>query len=185
MTGFGDGLIISEISENISMEDLLNLLSFLKYKAKEGNKPYIRFNLQENSPVSKKLINLGAKCEGRYGWQVKIHNPLGFLNKIKSSLENRVLNSETKDGIYQISFGSGAINIVIKDKKITSINSDELEANHTIFIPRDLFEPLVLGFKSFSELEYCRPDLRPFTQEGRSFINTIYPKRDSWLYNIW
>ena len=70
-----------------------NLLVFLKKKAQERDKLYIRLNLHNESNASKMSISMGAKKGNPYAWQVKIPNKMKFLKKIKPILEGRIRKS--------------------------------------------------------------------------------------------
>ena len=64
--GFGEGLIVSEISESVSDDGLISLLAFCKKKCGERDKPYIRLNLSRESTAAKTAISF----EGG-GWKMR------------------------------------------------------------------------------------------------------------------
>ncbi len=185
--GFGDGLIISEISENITDDKLLLLLTFLKEQAEIRKKPYLRFNLPSNSPLSNKLKNLGAKLDGFYAWQVKIINVERFLNKIRPVLEKRLSSSSFKfyKGALSLSINNKNLILEVSDSKITNIYWGDYEGSLGVMIPRDLLEPLFLGFRDWKTLQNCRPDIFVFSNEAGELLNILFPEQNSWLYSIW
>ncbi len=185
--GFGEGLIVSEISENLPEILWSSLLSFLKEVAVKRGKPYIRFDLPAAGSAAKKLVESGAELTGDYGWQVKIVNPLSFLTKIKTVLEKRLSISSSADfsGIFSFWAHRKRINLHITKSVINQITIGNCDSDLEVMIPEDLFEPLVLGFHSWKELRICRPDLYSYSKEAEVLSNTLFPKEMSWLYSIW
>lgn len=183
--GFGEGLIISEISEDITLNALKELLAFLKSIALERNKPYLRFDLSIHSPVTKKIIEIGAEFNRAYGWQVKLLNPVKFLNKIIPILNQRLLNSSYKEysGVVTLNIDNRKLFIEISKGNINKIHSGVLSDNLDAIIPRDLVEPLFLGYRSIKELQYIRPDLATFNTYD--LLNVLFPPLKNWLYSIW
>ncbi len=184
--GFGDGLIISEISEELPEELVDELLMFLKVIATKREKPYLRFDISNSSPVSKKLQKRGAILESFYGWQVKIINRVNFLNKIKTVIEERIKSSAFRSYTGTLALNTNGKKLIL-DFKNGECNAyyDEIECSLEVTLPEDLFEPLVLGYRSYSELNYCRPDLFKYSDKAQSLVEVIFPKSDSWLYSIW
>lgn len=185
--GFGDGLIISEISEGIPLKSLKSLLSFLKLRAREREKPYIRFDLSEKGALADNLLKLGASVDSRYGWQVKIVDVVSFLNKIKPVLEVRIKNSSFNNfkGALSITISNKPLVIEINNSHINNIYYGEYENALNIILPKDLMEPLFLGYKNLKELQYIRPDLFSFDSKAIELTEVIFPKLSNWLYSIW
>ena len=91
--GFGTGLIVSEISENITFDALSSLFSFCKQKAIERKKPYIRLNLHNDSIAGRMAISMGTKQGTPYAWQIKFPDTVRFLTTITPILEQRMQES--------------------------------------------------------------------------------------------
>ncbi|MGL1893551.1 MAG: GNAT family N-acetyltransferase [Spirochaetaceae bacterium] len=185
--GFGNGLIVSEISQNITSDKLDNILLFLKNDASKNSKPYIRFNLPTNSLIAKSILNRGAKIEGKYGWQVKILSYEKFLNKVKPVLENRLSNSNFNlfKGTFSLGINNKKLIIEIEDSKVNQIYWGDCECSLGINIPLDLVEPLFLGYKDWKTLNNCRPDLYVFSKDAGELLGILFPEENSWLYSIW
>lgn len=185
--GFGEGLIVTEFSEDLAIEHYPLFLSLLKSIAKKREKPYIRFNLSINSEITKKLIDHGAVIEGHYGWQIKIVDKICFLNKISSILNSRLssLDIGKKDFIFSLKVNNRPINFLIENLKIKEINSNEIKSDFGAEIPTDLFNPIVLGFHHWKRLQETRPDIFPYGKETEKILDTLFPKKDSWIYNKW
>lgn len=185
--GFGDGLIVSELSEDLTSNKLDEILPFLKSLAKKDNKPYIRFDISAKTPISNILQSYGAKIEGIYGWQVKIVDRYKFLNKIKPILNRRLKSSIFKTFTGSLSLIIEGVNHIlnIKDGVITRIFKSSEETQLNLTLPDDLAESLFLGFRSFDDLNYIRPDLISFENETKKLINVLFPPLNNWLYSIW
>ncbi|MBN1414716.1 MAG: GNAT family N-acetyltransferase [Bacteroidales bacterium] len=194
--GFGTGLIVSEVSEGISSHALHSMLWFCRQKAVEREKPYIRFNLHNESTAAEGIFALGVPPSKPYAWQVKIPDKAGFLLKIKSILEKRIRESIFNDysGIFRLNFYSEIIDVHWKNGQLTAVTKGgKEESRHTYCIGNDLFPSLVLGHRSWEELQYFRPDASPEllnivpTYESLSdktglLTDTLFPKEKSWIY---
>jgi predicted N-acetyltransferase YhbS len=193
--GFGKGLILTEISVNASIEALLNIFVFLKKLSIERNKPFIRFDLPNDSDAGKYAISLGAKSGTPYAWQIKIPNKQAFIKKIKPVLENRIKNSSFRNfsGILRLNFYTEAIDLHFEKGNIVSIgNGTEQDCLNTFSINNDLFALLCLGYRSWQELQYIRPDVsaslqfvNPIHQSEEIsglLIDVLFPKTSSWIY---
>lgn len=186
--GFGEGLIVSELSENIPLEKLQIVLSHLKMLALEREKPYIRFNLPTTSRLTEKIKTLGGIIEDTYAWQVKILNPADFLEKIKPHLEVRLLDSKFSkySGGFNMIINNICYQLKIENSTITEITTENLiEEVPGLTIPRDLFEPLILGHRSWRRLHDCRPDMFSHSKESGELADTLFPEESNWLYSIW
>jgi len=183
--GFGEGLIISEISEGISAGAFAFLCSFCKEAALERNKPWLRFDLSEDSRGGRLALAAGAVTEGRYGWQVRIPDPAAFLRKISPLLEQRLGASpyKTYSGTLLLDFYRSHLFLKFNEGRITGIDSDGSEPDLTFGINEDLFAPLCLGYRSWEELQHCRPDIRPLTWQAGDLINALFPKKPSWIHS--
>jgi predicted N-acetyltransferase YhbS len=193
--GFANGLILSETSENINTMDIYKMFTFCKKLAIDRSKPYIRLNLHNQSSTGKQAISLGAKDCLTYGWQIKIQNKLGFLKKITPVIEKRLSNSSycQYTGKLRLDFYQETIDISIKEGKLTAIEKGDYTSCINIFcIANDLFPSLVLGHRSWKEIQYIRPDIFPehlYTNPFAGAINIsgelidiIFPKNISWVY---
>jgi predicted N-acetyltransferase YhbS len=194
--GFGHGLIVSEVSEDITQEAFTSLFVFLKEKAQKQEKPYIRLNLHNESNAAKMAISMGAKIGRPYAWQVKVPNKVRFLEKIKPILEKRVNASAFRNysGILRLDLFKESVDLGWEGGRLISIkkgNKEEVE--NTFCIPTDLFPALSMGYKTWRELQAVRPDIFPSNQylrmkpyetpdESGLFIDILFPKSKSWVY---
>ncbi|MGC9514417.1 GNAT family N-acetyltransferase [Methanocrinis sp.] len=194
--GFGDGLIVSEISESISDDALTNLFAFCKKRCREQVKPYIRLNLSCESVAGKTAHSFGASVGRAYAWQIKIPDKTKFLEKIAPILEARLKESSFAgfSGILRLDFYKNQIDLNWSGGRIESVTSgSEEECPNTLFLSEDLFAPLVLGHRTWQELQHVRPDIFPATlytgsgTDGASdktarLIEILFPAERSWIY---
>lgn len=194
--GFGKGLIVSEVSEGIDEEAVRELFAFCREKALEREKPYIRFNLHQDSPVGKIVRAMGAPKSRPYAWQVKIPNRLRFLKKMTPVLEQRLAGSRFPHytGTLRFNFFDDGIDLAWTDGKLNDVRPAEGEdCNAMISMTDDLFAMLCLGHRSWDEIQYIRPDIFPdllyvapdvcpVSGQSARLVEVLFPKRKSWVY---
>ncbi|MCR3884122.1 GNAT family N-acetyltransferase [Methanotrichaceae archaeon M04Ac] len=196
LQGFGTGLIVSEISEGISDDALTNLFAFCKKKCAERNKPYIRLNLAGESTAAKTAISFGASAGRPYAWQIKIPDKIKFLTKIAPVLEARLKEGSLVgfSGTLRLDLYREQIDLNWSEGKLESVKPGRGgECEKTFFIPEDLFIPLVLGHRSWRELQYTRPDIfsammyvgpgvDSASDKAVRLIDALFPAERSWVY---
>ncbi len=182
--GFGTGLIVSEISEDIIFDALSSLFAFCKQQAGEREKPYIRLNLHNDSLAGRMAVSMGAKQGRPYAWQIKFPDVIRFLRTIAPVLEQRIQASCFKDfsDTFRLDFYKTAVDLIWKDGRLESVRAGEGESQHTFSINADLFPALCLGHRTWQELRYIRPDIFPNSERSALFIETLFPSRTSWIY---
>ncbi len=194
--GFGHGLIVSEVSEDISHAAFVSLLSFLKQNALERGKPHIRLNLNNDAHPGRMAISMGAKAGRPYAWQIKIPDKVRFLKKIKPVLEKRAADGPfgNHTGLLRLELYRESVDLEWKTGRLTDIRKGTTEAADNAFcIPADLFPALVMGYRSWRELQMIRPDIFPSNQylrvkpcdppdENGFFMDVLFPKTRSWVY---
>ncbi len=194
--GFGAGLIVSEISEGISDDGLLNLLAFCKKKAAERNKPFIRMNLSRESIPAMTAKSFGASSGRPYAWQIKVPNKARLLEKMAPVFEARLKESSFAGftGVIRLDFYTERIDLNWSDGRLEAVGAGgEGECDKTLCLCDDLFVPLVLGHRTWQELQYTRPDIFPSmlyigsgTEGARDktirLIDALFPAERSWIY---
>jgi len=194
--GFGAGLIVSEISEGISEDALTSLFSFCKKKCAERDKPFIRLNLAMESTAAKTAISFGASVGRPYAWQIKIPDKMSFLTKIAPVLEARLKESSLVGftGTLRLDFYREQIDLIWSEGRLESVTPGRGgECENTLFVPEDLFAPLILGHRTWQELQYTRPDIFPAmlyvgpgvdsaSDKTKRLIDALFPAESSWVY---
>jgi predicted N-acetyltransferase YhbS len=196
LKGFGTGLIVSEMSEDLPAKALHAALHFCRQKAEERKKTYIRFNMHNRSAAMEMLKSLGVSESKSYAWQVKIPDRAKFLLKMKPLLEERMSRSSFHgfSGIFRLNLYSSALDMIWKKGRLESVtNAGEGESHHTFCIGADLFPALVLGHRSWEELQHIRPDVAPellyvlpteaaLTDVTGDLAGVMFPAEKSWIY---
>ncbi|MCP4132581.1 MAG: GNAT family N-acetyltransferase [bacterium] len=181
--GFGEGLIVSEISMGITVPAMEHLLAFCKKLAKERDKPSIRLGVNSGSPAGKIALAMGAEQGVEHALQVKFPNRIQFLNRIKPVLEKRIKESFFRGltGTVKLDFYKFGIDIIWGKGRIESIAASTGDSPLTMSIRSDLFPALCLGYRSWKELRHCRADIRPLSNEAGILFDVLFPKKDSWI----
>jgi predicted N-acetyltransferase YhbS len=193
--GFGQGLIISESSSCLPMMVQKAILSFAAKKAKEDDKPYIRLNLPHQHQLVKTAMQYGAVIRPSYGWQIKVANPQSFVQRIKPLLEKRIEESSFKglNAMVTLDFYTFTIQLKWQKGKLIEFSDKVDSSDYLMSIPEDLMAPLLLGFRSWQEMQYLRPDIFPADQflrmdvlkpseESGALMDVLFPKLDNWIY---
>lgn len=193
--GFGTGLTVSEASLLMPDKIQRTVLSYLKKEALKLGKPYLRLNLPNSHPLITTAKQYGASAKPSYAWQIKLVNTIQFIKKIKTVLERRIMNSSYAGltGTCHLNCYQFQIIISWKNGAITEINNNSTEeATYTLSIPDSLLTQLLLGFRSWRELQYVHPDVFPADQylristnhpseQSGGFYDVLFPKLDNWI----
>ncbi len=194
--GFGQGLIVSEASDDMPLSVLEQTLVFLKQEAIKRNKVYIRLNLPDAHCLVKHALNYEARLKPAYAWQVKVIDPKRFITKIATLLEQRIKAGKFRGltATVLLDFYTAQLSLRFANGKLLGVDKGPNEAaDYVMSIPDDLFAPLVLGHRSWRELQFNRPDIFPADQYLRiettqpaevtgDLMDTLFPKLNSWVY---
>ena len=181
--GFGEGQIVSEVSENISFDGMQTLLALAKSRAAERGKPYLRFNLHPDSRPGRLVIAAGGQAGRPYAWQVKLPNPLSLLEKLGPVLEGRLAASPLAgySGVFQINTYRSRFDLAWEHGRLTVLPGRDDCPLH-LQVPGDLLASLLLGTRTWRELQGFRPDV--FCGAGASALlaDVLFPAETSWLH---
>jgi hypothetical protein len=182
--GFGTGLIVSEISEEISYQALPQLMSFCKELAMAREKPYIRLNLHNKSRAGRMAISMGAKPGIPYAWQIKIPDPGRLLTTVGPVLERRLAASAFQDftGRFGLNFYRSGVALQWTGGRLESVSAGAAKGDLSLALPVDLFPVLCLGHRSWQELRYLRPDVIPRSETSALFVEALFPPTESWIH---
>ena len=182
--GFGEGLIISEISENMSIDAAQSLFAFCKDKAIERSKPYIRLNLHNDSVAAKLAIAMGVKEGNPYAWQIKTPDTIRLLKRMSPVFEKRIRESSFRgfSGKIRLDFYKRKVDLLWENGELKSVSAGEGECAYSFSINADLYPVLVLGHRSWQELRYSRPDIFPNSDYSALFMETLFPPLRSWIH---
>ncbi|HRX17003.1 MAG TPA: hypothetical protein P5123_11875, partial [Spirochaetota bacterium] len=162
----------------------MQIIVYCSKLAKERKMGYIRFNLPDFHPVYKIAENLGATCDQKYAWQIKI-DTVRFLNKISPVLETRLQGTflEKESFTVKINLYRYYLEIDITKGKIRSIirkpHSGEFDE---MFALRECdFYSLITGYESVNEIDKRAHDFF-INGYNRSIAEVLFPKQKAFLY---
>jgi predicted N-acetyltransferase YhbS len=180
--GFGDGLIVDEVSR-VDPLTANTLLGWLKSLAVERGKPYIRFNLPETNDLLRAARSSGVYRAGGYQWQIHVVDAARLLRQLSPVLERRLADSlfaNLTQTVFINLYRSG-IELHFEAGKLRAVNASAKPVRSEINIPPNLLAPLVLGYHSRHELAAFYPDLGIYGQSGL-LIDTLFPKMNSFIH---
>ncbi|MBN2435120.1 MAG: GNAT family N-acetyltransferase [Spirochaetes bacterium] len=181
--GFGAGLIVSEVSD-MNYSAYMHIIAYCSKLAKERTMGYIRFNLPDFHPVYRIADNLGAICDQKYAWQIKI-DTVRFLNKISPVLETRLQGAffEKESFTLKINLYRYYLEIDITKGKIMSIirKPHSGEFDDSFAIKEADFYSLITGYESVDEIDKRAHDFF-ISGYNRSIADVLFPKQKTFLY---
>ncbi|MFN2222340.1 MAG: GNAT family N-acetyltransferase [Candidatus Promineifilaceae bacterium] len=182
--GFGTGLIVSEVSEAISANALDVLFAFCKEMAVARDKPYIRFNLHNESPAGKMAIAMGARPGRPYAWQIKIPDAVRLLSTMAPVLQRRLQASPFQrfSGRLRLNFYKHGVDLNWREGWLESVTAADAQSDHTLSLPSDLFPALCLGYRSWQELRHVRPDINPSSSQSALLVEALFPPTRAWIH---
>jgi len=182
--GFGEGLIISEISEPVSPDAFRQLCGFCRTLAVERGKPYLRFNVSSQSAAGELATASGATPGMPYAWQIKIRKPERLLRNLVPLLEKRLQGSSMRgySGIFRLNFYSASVDLKWLDGRLVSLDPGEETAADGFSIPPDLFPAVCLGHATWRALRVHRPDLIAGSPEAALLMDALFPPVKSWIH---
>lgn len=193
--GFGDGLIVSEASEGLSRRMAVGLLCHSRRLAEERGKPYIRFDLHPDAPLSRLVVESGGTAEVPYAWQVAIPDRFRLLTRMVPVLEKRLAAGPFRgySGEVRLDFFSDSLDLVWRKGRLEEIRpGGEVPPAVHFCVHKELFPALCLGHRSWRELRRDRPDIFPALAHvgprvcraediTGALIDTLFPARRSWI----
>lgn len=182
--GFGEGLIVSEISEDITQNSFQEVLKFCKSLAIKREKPSLRINLNPESGPGKLALENGAEFTSEYAWQIKFPDLKRFLLKIKSILESRIKSSPYTEfsGTFRINHYTGKVVLTWVNGLITSVDEEADKPDHAFAINPKYLPALLLGHRTWREIRYISPDLFTGKPETAAFMDILFPAQKLWIH---
>ncbi len=183
--GFGKGLIVTEVS-NLTYNMARAVIKKLKGLSIKHNKPYLRFNIYENSVLVETALSMGANTFDHYAWQIYFVDLKKFVKKISPVLEQRIKDSpfagltenfiiNTYRETLELRFVKGEI------KEVNLMRTSDI--NH-INIPPNLIIPFILGYRTREDLLQYNHDFL-YEKKWEFLIDVLFPKMKSFIYPIY
>ncbi len=127
-------------------------------------------------------------------WYLRVPDLPGFVRHVAPALERRLSDAfgAAYTGRLVLGFVHGGLVMDIEDGHITSVEprtptQDDLSATESAvdaLFPGLVFLQLLFGFRSVREIEYAYPDCIVTSNESRSLLGALFPKRPSMVYGI-
>lgn len=146
------------------------------------------FNLGEQHPVYEVLEDKLPVVRKPYAFYVRVPDLPAFLNHIKPALEKRLAESVAVGytGTLRVGFHNDGFRMVFENGKITLIEAIKHSSNEDVDIafPDLAFLHVLFGHRSFDELCHAFADCYVQDYRARVVLNSLFPKRPSFVSPI-
>jgi predicted acetyltransferase len=183
--GFGEGLIVSEVSR-LSSEAAMAVLRQLKAFTTARGKPYLRLNLPVGSALVQTARHRGAHDLSTYAWQIRLLDVGHLLRKLAPLLERRIAASPFA-GLTQnvcLNLYREAFELRFEEGKLIEVEPLGFSNRGDVRIPPLLAAPLLLGYRSREELAQAHHDVS-VRGEWQYLVDVLFPKVASFIYTIY
>ncbi len=123
-----------------------------------------------------------------YAWYLRVPDLPGFLNHIKPALEKRIAESIAvgHSREIKISFYRAGLRLVIEKGELATIESwkPSPKDEGVIAFPGLTFLQLLFGYRSYDELHQSFADCWCDSEEVRTLINILFPKKLSNVFPV-
>jgi hypothetical protein len=183
--GFGEGLIVSEVSSLDSLT-ALEVLRHLKLLAAERGKPYIRLNVPPNCNLTQTARHLGARDEGSYAWQLRLPDVKTLLSKLGPIFERRVLESPFVGLTRNVSLSlyREAFALCFEEGNLVDVGSLGLAQRGDVLVPPLLAPALLFGHRSSEELASAHCDVI-IKNDCQQLASVLFPRTNAFIYTIY
>lgn len=183
--GFGDALIVSEVSD-LSADAASAALLKLKALAQQRDKPSIRLNVPTKSTLVQAARHLGAHDLGTYAWQVHLPDVGGLLHTLGPIFERRIAASPYAGLTQDLCFSlyREAFRLRFQEGKLIQVKALGFHDGGDIRVPPFLVAPLLLGHRTWQELAHIHPDVS-VRREWQHLAEILLPRVDAFLYTVY
>ncbi|HJS20509.1 MAG TPA: GNAT family N-acetyltransferase [Anaerolineales bacterium] len=123
-----------------------------------------------------------------YAWYLRVPDLTGFLNHIKPALEKRIADSigAGHSREIKISFYRNGLRLVLEKGKLIAMEDwkPSPEDEGVIAFPDRTFLQILFGYRSYDELCESFADCWCDSEEVRSLINILFPKKLSDVFPV-
>ena len=183
--GFGEGLNINECSR-MTLPSAQAMLYFLKQRAHERDKPFVRLNVPPQHLINRLIQTMGAQDIGRYAWQIHLPDVGGLLKALIPVFEQRLAKSALA-GLSQrfaINLYREGFVLEIQDGQVKTVESPGFIDDGDLRCPPLVFAQLILGYRNVDELNAIYPD---FSCSGvaKVLVDVLFPNEESFIHIIY
>jgi predicted acetyltransferase len=187
-TGFGKGLIVSEVART-DADSTAAVLRALARMTREADKPYIKLETDLGSDIVRFALDLGAADLSHYAWQIRFVDPVAFLTRMAPVFERRLagtgfagLSKGIELHLYRSSlrmvFELGSL------RRVERTESSDWRDGAALAMPPQLLVPLVLGYRTMDELNSTWHDFRPSRSEV-PLLRILFPQVRSFFFTLY
>lgn len=122
-----------------------------------------------------------------YKWYVRVPDPVAFMRLIQPVLERRLEGSgahcytgELKIGFHDLT----GLSLKFEQGKLVNVSKVQGKDGYNIALPWHLFWNVVFGDQSMEDLRTVLPDVELGSGASQVLINTLFPKRTSWIEGL-
>jgi len=171
------------ICPELNIKQASSVLQFIKKIGNFQDNDTITLCVSKHTSLFRYIESIGGNLLSEYGWQVKIPNIEKFLSCIKEVIEARLERSKFRglSKVIGITNYQQRIELVISEGKIEEIKKlieDPQLGNVDLSIPGGFLYMLLLGDKSFDEINYFAKDAY-VDPPSKQLIEIIFPKKPS------
>jgi predicted acetyltransferase len=187
-SGFGKGLIVSEVSA-MDAEATAATLRALARMTVQAAKPYLKLETDLESEIVGLALDLGAADLSHYAWQIRFVDPQALLGRVAPVLERRLvgtgysgLSREVLLDLY-----SDSLTLVFRDGRLVQVGQAspvDRSSPASLSMPPQLLVPLVLGYRGADRLSHTSHDFRP-SRPDLPLIRTLFPEVRSFLFTLY
>ena len=135
---------------------------------------------------------VAAKFGGRlnphlYKWYVRVPDAVAFMRLIQPVLERHLEGSgahrytgELKIGFHDLT----GLSLKFEQGKLVDVSKIQGKDGYNVSLPWNLFWNVVFGDQSMEDLRAVLPDVELGRGASQVLINTLFPKRTSWIEGL-
>jgi predicted acetyltransferase len=180
-SGWANRLTVMELSAD-QQDAILAALRFAGERARAGGHDAVGLQLPANHPACVLSRYRGIKEERPYGWQMKVLDPVRFLEVIAPVLEDRLASSLLRGIGEELIWNlyRDRVALRIEDGRVIPF-VPEPEAEADVSIPPLAATQLWLGWKSFAALDDWHKDVW-VKDEKRLLLEVLFPPARAHIY---
>ena len=184
-SGFGDGLIVSEVALPGAWA-VGALLGRLAEIAAEWKRPYIKLEMDPECDLAILARDLGGHTLGNYAWQIRLVALGSFMKKLGPVLEQRLAESMFAGLTEHVVVATyrETVRLVFEEGRLVAVDDPDPQEKRAAHIPPATLVPLVLGYRSLDELDATH---HGFGTPGssRTLLRTLFPKMRAYFHTIY
>ena len=180
-SGWTNQLNVAELSADTEAA-ILAALRFAGSQAELGQHETVGLQLPAGHPAVEFLRYRGFHEEGTYGWQMKVLDPVRFLDAIAPALEARLARTVLRGTSGSLNFNLYRHNVGlhIMDGRVTAkALAADVEAD--VNMPPTVATQLWLGWKPFADLDDWTKDVSA-RDEKRHLLDILFPPLQAHIY---